>query len=326
MSTRSVGLPAVASCESMESEIRHLRMIVAVADTGSVTRAAAELHLTPSALSHQLRDIESRLNVRVFHRVGKRMVPTPAGATFLESARQALGLLDRAEAEVRRDGRPAPIRLTTQCYTCYHWLTPIVRAHRDRHPDADIRIVPTATQHPAAALLDGHVDIAVMSHVPRDRRLATTRLFDDELMVVMAPDHPMAGKSYIEPAALIHERVLLYPPLDESVVYRDVLAPAGVPASSVQLIALTEAIFELTKAGLGVSIQARWAVAPHVAAGTLAVARLTRKGCRRTWSAVTLSRPATRPHLAEFINELTRQAGAPTTRRVTPASGRRARR
>ena len=63
----------------MELEIRHLKLVREVAAAGSLTRAGAALHLTQSALSHQLRDIESRLGVRLFLRVGKRMVLTPAG-------------------------------------------------------------------------------------------------------------------------------------------------------------------------------------------------------------------------------------------------------
>ena len=61
----------------MDIEIRHLRMVAAVAASGSVTRAASEVHLTQSAVSHQLRDIEERLGTALFLRVGKRMVPTP---------------------------------------------------------------------------------------------------------------------------------------------------------------------------------------------------------------------------------------------------------
>ena len=67
---------------SMDLEIRHLRLVVAIAETGSVTRAGERLYLTQSALSHQLKDIESRLNTPLFHRVGKRMVPTAAGEQF----------------------------------------------------------------------------------------------------------------------------------------------------------------------------------------------------------------------------------------------------
>src|SRR5258705_7124927 len=86
----------------MDLEIRHLRLVMAIAETGSVTRAGGQLHLTQSALSHQLKDIEGRLGTRLFHRLGKRMVPTPAGETVLQSAGDVLALMKRTEDDVRR--------------------------------------------------------------------------------------------------------------------------------------------------------------------------------------------------------------------------------
>ena len=85
-------------------EVRHLALVTEIADTGSVTRAAERLHLTQSALSHQLRDIESRLATPLFLRLGRRMVLTPAGERVLSSARRVLDDLARTEARPADDG------------------------------------------------------------------------------------------------------------------------------------------------------------------------------------------------------------------------------
>src|SRR5262252_6692462 len=112
----------------MDLEVRHLRLVAAVADCGSLTRAGDRLHLTQSALSHQLRDIESRLGVALFLRIGKRLVLTPAGERLLGSAREVLGALRQAELEIRQLGQENAglLRITTECYTCYHWLPPLL--------------------------------------------------------------------------------------------------------------------------------------------------------------------------------------------------------
>src|SRR6476659_1472156 len=89
----------------MDLEVRHLRLVDAVAGCGSLTRAGDELHLTQSALSHQLRDIESRLGTPLFLRVGKRLVLTAAGERLLASARDVLQQLARAEDDIRQMGR-----------------------------------------------------------------------------------------------------------------------------------------------------------------------------------------------------------------------------
>src|SRR5262249_52440338 len=109
---------------AMDIDVRHLRLVAAVADVGSLTRAGDRLHLTQSALSHQLRDIESRLGTALFLRVGKRLVLTPAGERLLSTAREVLDRLEQAEAAIREMGkdRGGLLRLTTECYTCYHWL------------------------------------------------------------------------------------------------------------------------------------------------------------------------------------------------------------
>src|ERR687885_2043332 len=99
----------------VDLEVRHLQLVSAVADVGSLTRAGDRLHLTQSALSHQLRDIESRLGAALFLRVGKRLVLTPAGERLLESARGILARLHQTENEIRTMGRAKTgvLRLTT---------------------------------------------------------------------------------------------------------------------------------------------------------------------------------------------------------------------
>src|SRR5438128_9701510 len=112
----------------MDLEIRNLQLVAAVADVGSLTRAGDRLHLTQSALSHQLRDIESRLGAALFLRVGRRLVLTPAGQRLLASATEILQRLEQTELDIREMGRDRAgrLRITTECYTCYHWLPPLL--------------------------------------------------------------------------------------------------------------------------------------------------------------------------------------------------------
>src|SRR4030095_9896073 len=110
---------------AMNLEVRHLKLVEAIAETRSVTRAGERLHLTQSALSHQLRDIETRLGTPLLLRLNRRMVPTPAGERLLESARTVLAHLRGTEEEIRGMGKKEGeglLRLAIECYTCYHWL------------------------------------------------------------------------------------------------------------------------------------------------------------------------------------------------------------
>ena len=146
-------------------EVRHLKLVREVSAAGSLTRAGAALHLTQSALSHQLRDIESRLGAPLFLRVGKRMVLTPAGERVLQSAHEVLASIERTEDAVRglAGASRGVLRLTTECYTCYHWLPALLKAYRTSHPRVDVRIDAAATSEPLAHLLDGRIDVAIVS-------------------------------------------------------------------------------------------------------------------------------------------------------------------
>lgn len=288
-------------------EIRHLRLIAAVAQHGSLTRAGRELHLTQSALSHQLLELEGRLRTRLFLRMGKRMVPTVAGLRLLETARQTLPALLEAEEDLRRlaSGRDSVLRISTECYTCYHWLPGVLQGFRERFPRVEVQVVAEVTRDPVPALLDGRIDLGIVFTAERDERLTYHPLFSDELCVITAPNHRLAGRAYLRPEDFAGENVVMYAMREsESTLFREVLLPAGVRPARVTSIQLTEGIVELVKAGHGIAVLARWAAAPHLQAGTLRAVRLTRSGFHRQWAAATVRQPHPPEYLRVFAELL----------------------
>jgi LysR family transcriptional regulator for metE and metH len=272
-------------------EVRHLRLVRAIVDEGSLTRASERLFVTQSALSHQLRDLEGRLGTQLFRRVGKRLVLAPAGELLLRSARLVEEELARVGSEIQRiaKGEGAVLRVSTECYTCYHWLPAMLKAYAAEFPATEVEVVAEATRRPVEALLAGRLDVAIVSSAKADPRLTSTALFDDELVVVLAPDHPLARRAYVREEDFEAEHLIMYDvPEAESTLLNNVLGGAGVRPRRVSRVQLTEAILELVRAGLGISVFAQWAVAPHVESGALVARRLTRRGVRRTWRAVTL--------------------------------------
>jgi LysR family transcriptional regulator, regulator for metE and metH len=298
----------------MEIEIRHLQLVAAVAEVGSLTRAGDRLHLTQSALSHQLRDIESRLGAPLFLRIGKRLVLTPAGERFLGSARDVLERLAQTERDIRQMGkdRAGVLRLTTECYTCYHWLPPVLIRHRRRFPRVEVRINVAATGRPFEHLLAGTIDLAIVSSPVTDRRLASRPVFDDELMVMASKHHRFAGQPHVRLSDMRDETLFVYPPREESRVLQEVLLPAGAVPARIEEVLLTEAITELVKAGLGVAVLAPWSVQPSLDAGTIIARPLTARGLHREWSAAMPKDVAKVDYVREFIDLL--EKNAPTAR------------
>jgi LysR family transcriptional regulator for metE and metH len=295
----------------VDLEIRHLQLVAGIADAGSMTRAAGHLHLTQSALSHQLRDIEGRLGTPLFTRLGRRMVLTEAGRRVLEAARRVLGEVQNAEADVRRlAGHGAgTIRVCTQCYTGYHWLAGLLTTFTTRHPNVTVNVAADATDRPVDALLDGRIDLAILIDPLKDRRLRIRRLFDDEMVAIVAKTHPLARRAWVAPETLAAEHLLLYSsdPQD-SFAFRRILEPNGLKPARVSFIMLTEAMIELARAGTGVGILPRWSAQRALASGAVAALSITRRGMRRQWAAATLAAHPDAPYLADFIDLVAERA------------------
>jgi LysR family transcriptional regulator for metE and metH len=302
----------------MDLEVRHLQLVAAVADTGSLTRAADRLHLTQSALSHQLRGIEGRLGAALFLRVGRRLVLTPAGERLLASATDILQRLTQTEEDIRRMTKEHAdvLRLTTECYTCYHWLPPLLMRFRRTFPRVEVRIDVEATRRPIEMLLAGKIDLAIVSSKVADRRLVSRKVFDDEVVLIAARHHRFAQQPHVRLSELRDETLFIYPPREESRVLQDVLLPAGISPARIEEVQLTEAITELVKAGLGVAALARWAVQPLIDAGTVVARPLTARGLHRVWWAVMPKHLARADYILEFIELLEKHA--PTRRSGKP--------
>ena len=266
-------------------DLRHLRLVAAVAESGGQTRAARRLNLTQSALSHQLRELESRIGAPLFIRASRHMVLTAMGERILGTARRVLHEVEALERDLAAEsasGGAGVVRLATECYTVYHWLPGVVTAFRQEWPRVDVRIVAEATADPVRALLDGALDLAIVAGEVDERRLGCTSLFEDEQVVVVAPSHPFASREFVAPEDLRNEHLILYTiHSTESSVLREVLRPAGVEPRQLTRVQLTEAIVELVKAGLGISVLARWACPSPRAGSTVAGGRSRGRTRRR---------------------------------------------
>ena len=295
----------------MDLEIRHLQLVAGIADAGSMTAAAERLHLTQSALSHQLRDIEGRVGTAFFVRLGRRMVLTEAGRRVLETARRVLADVQRAEEDLQRlaGHTGGSIRVCTECNTGYHWLGPLLTSFRRKHPRVTVHVAAEATASPVHALLDGRVDLAILIDPHPDKRLRLRPLFGDEMVAIVAKTDPLAKRRWIAADDLAAQHLLLYSSTpDDSFAFRRVLRPAGLTPARVSFIMLTEAMIELARAGAGVGILPRWSAQRAIAGGGVAALSLTRRGMRRQWVAATLAAQADPPYLVDFLDLLVARA------------------
>lgn len=271
----------------MNLQSQDLELVRYVAESGSMTAAAKRLHVTQSAVSQRLANLQARLGVRLIERRNGLLQLTRAGARVVAAAKIVGEELRATLADIRRltEQRDAQLRISTQCYTCYRWLPFVVRDMRGIYPELTVDVVPEATDAPYTALLEDRLDIAIVSNPDEDSELAEFPLFSDELFAVMSTQHPLAQQKFLQPQQFSEQTLILYTGNKHAIV-EEVLTPAGVSPGLIMQVRITEAIVELARSGQGIAIIAGWAFDDLPDCGGLASVRITSKGFRRTWRAV----------------------------------------
>ncbi|ACL71404.1 transcriptional regulator MetR [Thioalkalivibrio sulfidiphilus HL-EbGr7] len=288
-------------------EVRHLRMLQTLHEAGSLTGAARRMHLTQSAVSHQIKELESRLEVTLVARGQRPLRFTRAGLRLLGLAGEVLPALDEALADLRRltQGDGGRLHIASECHSCLDWLLPKLRGWRSRYPGIDVDVALSASLDPLPGLLDGRLDLVLTP----DRRelpgIAWTPLFSFAVVLISAPDHPLAGKPHVRATDLANETLLTYPVARERLdVFTRFLWPAGVEPARVRTAETTAMLVELAALGQGVTALPLWAVKHVVEAGDVAMVPLDPKGMEATLLAATPEENMALPHVVEFIKQL----------------------
>ena len=290
-------------------ELKHLQLIQAIAHTGNMTKAAVDLCLTQPSLSHQLKEVEERLGTQLFLRINKAMVLTPAGKRMLEAGREILSKVSALEQELKPDAnRSRQLRITTQCYTCYHWLPVLMQKFQAQVPNTEIDIVTEAMSNPVDYLLKGQIDLAVTNQLKAANGIKFEKLFDDEQVVLVPSKHPLSRKKVIHPADFADEHYIIYKEDFSSDYFaRHVLIPQGVTVGKVMKMQLTEARVELVRAGMGIAVLSRWLVKPFIRdSKAIKLLPIGNKGFYRAWYLATLDQKKNDPvirHFASFLKE-----------------------
>lgn len=282
-------------------EIRHLRLVQAVVQAGGITRATERLHLTQSALSHQLKEAECQLGTKIFHRVNKKLVLTEAGEKVHHLANEVLDKLEKTETLIRQmiHGEVGQIRIATECYTSYHWLPALMRQFHLLYPNVELKIVMEATHQPLQKLLSGELDIAITSDPIENNLLHYIKLFRDEMFAAVPASHAWSTKAYAEAQDFADQNLIIHSlPMETVSVYQFFLAPAGINPKKVTVLPLTEAAIEMVKAEMGVAVMASWALEPYLKSGALKKVKIGPKGLKRNhYIAVLKGR-----HLPNYFN------------------------
>jgi DNA-binding transcriptional LysR family regulator len=256
----------------MAVTVTQLATFLAVAREGSVSAAAEKLFVTQPSISAAISALSKELGVELTERAGRGVQLTPAGEAFRPYAADVLGLIEQGRQAAREAADAALRRIRVVAVeTAAEVIVPeLLRRFHDLHPEIELQLEVANRDAVFARVLEHEADVAIAGRPPADPRVVGRPFAPNELVLIAAPDEPFVGSGPVDPRRLA-ERTWL---LRESGSGTRQLVTEFIGAHGIEPRTLTlgsnAAIVKSVALGLGISIQSREAVAPELAAGTLA--------------------------------------------------------
>ncbi|WP_119155267.1 transcriptional regulator CynR [Caldimonas tepidiphila] len=195
-------------------ELRHLRYFIALAGTLNFTRAAERVHVSQSTLSHQIKQLEDELGVRLFDRIGKRVVLTESGDEFLEYARRALREIDQGLGALKQlvPNASGELRIGATHSFNLGFIPDCIATFHQRHPDVKVVVEELAADLIAARLQDSSLDLGIAYRPATSESLQFEPLYNEEMVLVVRQDHPLARRKRVRMVELHRLPLVLLPP------------------------------------------------------------------------------------------------------------------
>ncbi|MHB1419906.1 MAG: selenium metabolism-associated LysR family transcriptional regulator [Bacillota bacterium] len=276
----------------MNLHLSHLKTFAAVIQFRSISRAAAELHLSQPAVTKHVQALESHYGRPLLERTGREASPTDEGIILNGYILELMHTLDLAEAAIAETGKTirGHLHLGASTIPGQYILPHVISAFRQLYPSVEYSLEIADTEQITWKVAESKVDVGVVGSPVMNPKVESFPFVEDELVVVMAPNHPLAGQ----------ERLLAKDLVGQPLVWRrqgsgtrktveERLAKAGLeldPARYVLEAGSTETVVTAVEAGLGLSVVSRWAILKSAALGTLIVRGLEDVSLKRILYAV----------------------------------------
>ncbi|MEM6824400.1 MAG: LysR substrate-binding domain-containing protein [Pseudomonadota bacterium] len=288
----------------MHIEFRHLRTIKAIHEAGGLARAADLLHITQSALSHQVKGIEDQAGVELFVRRSKPLKLSAAGRRLLALAEKILPEIEALEAEFQglKDGKTGRLHIAIECHACFEWLFPVLEKFRRAWPDVDVDIRPGLAFDALPALIREEVDLVVSSDPEDLEGVDFTALFDYEPVFVASVQNPLAKKTFVQ-AEDFRDQVLITYPVERARldIFSQLLMPAKVEPLAVRQVELTAVILLLVASNRGVAVLPDWVVREVRYHSDYVTRPVTKGGLTRRLYAATRTDDTMKPFMAHLL-------------------------
>jgi len=285
-------------------ELRHLKTLVALRDTGSLVEAADRLYLTQSALSHQIKDLEDRLDCTLFIRKTRPPRFTSAGRRLLQLADEVIPMFRTVERDIGRlaGGEAGRLHICIECHSCFQWLIPCIDRYRGNWPEVELDLTGGYNFAPLPALVRGDLDLVITSDPIDLPGVEYVPLFRYEALLATARQHPLARKTFIEPSDLADQVMIIYPvQRDRLDVFTRFLDPADVEPASIRTAELTPMMVQLVASGRGVACLPNWALTEYLQNEPIVARKLGENGLWATLYAAIREDQKDAPFMEDFL-------------------------
>ncbi len=274
---------------SLPIDTRQLRAFSILARTGSFTLAARQLFLSQSAVSHSMKALEQEVGCRLLDRMGKKVLLTQAGETLLHHTEIILQEMNTARTALEQLGKWGRDRLRIGASTtaCQYILPAVLREFKEKYPQSLISIEPGDTVDALELLRGNRVDLAIVLEPKNEDQLDFHSLFADELFFLVGASHPWALNRQVVRAEIPKQNYVLYN--KGSYTFRIIeqyFREEEMVLNTVIELGSMDAIKELVKLGLGVSIVAPWIAAKELQEKSVAALPLGRRKLKRNWGII----------------------------------------
>ena len=235
--------------------LRHLNIFVSIFQNNSVTGASRELHLAQPSVSLALRELEEHYKIRLFDRIGRRIVPTEAGKEFYSYAVHITGLFEEMETKLCSWDTAGRIRVGSSITIGTHILPGLIRSCREKYPELTIEVQVNQSAYIERCILDHSVDLGLIENLPAHTDILAKPFMEDEMCAIAAPFHPLAGESSVSLSRLAEYPFLMR---EKGSAGRELLeARLSLEDLSVRPLwesSSTQAIVKAVSEGLGVAV------------------------------------------------------------------------
>lgn len=285
-------------------EIKYFRLIKTIVEEGSIASSSEKLFLTQSALSHQLRELETRLGFKVFLRARNKWKLTDEGYELYNVGNTILDSIEKGFENIKQlqAGSIGTIKVSTECYSFYQGLSSFIQKMGLLYPEINVDLILEATHQPISKILSNEIDIAIVTSKPQNEILSSIEVYEDEIFAIIHKENGFESVDFVDADFFSSTHLIIHSfPLETVSVYEQYLKPKRIHPLKISAIPLTEVALEMVAANMGIMCMPKWALKSFKLSEDLIFKKIGENGLRRTHHLVFRKSDVSKKYIHDFI-------------------------